>query len=155
MSSCPGYSVFSLMQSTGEILNGIFIWLLTLSYLEFQFDFFKISISLYLYWIPFMFFIVLFHSALFFWVFLELIQAFICVFFNFIDHSFFFLVNLGFELRASWWQSRHSTSCSTLPDFFCDGYFWDRVSQTICPGWTWTIILLISASWLAKITGQV
>jgi hypothetical protein len=23
--------------------------------------------------------------------------------------------------------------------------FWDRVSQTICPGWLWIAILLISA----------
>jgi hypothetical protein len=30
----------------------------------------------------------------------------------------------------------------------CVGYFWDRVlvSQTICPGWPWTMVLLISAS---------
>jgi hypothetical protein len=25
--------------------------------------------------------------------------------------------------------------------FFCDGFFWDRVSQTICPDWLWTMIL--------------
>jgi hypothetical protein len=32
--------------------------------------------------------------------------------------------------------------------------FWDRVSWTICPGWFWTEILLISASWVARITGM-
>jgi hypothetical protein len=29
---------------------------------------------------------------------------------------------------------------------------WDRVSWTICPGWPWTVILLISASQVARIT---
>jgi hypothetical protein len=28
----------------------------------------------------------------------------------------------------------------------------DRVSQTICPGWLWMVILLIFASWIARIT---
>jgi hypothetical protein len=37
---------------------------------------------------------------------------------------------------------------------YCIGYFWDRVSWTICPGWLRTPILLISASWVAKITGR-
>jgi hypothetical protein len=37
----------------------------------------------------------------------------------------------------------------------CDGYFWDGgVSQTICPGWLQTTILLISASWVARIIGM-
>jgi hypothetical protein len=31
-------------------------------------------------------------------------------------------------------------------------FFWDRVSWTICLGWLWTSILLISASWVARIT---
>jgi hypothetical protein len=30
-------------------------------------------------------------------------------------------------------------------------FFW--ISWTICPGWLWTMILLISASWVARITG--
>jgi hypothetical protein len=29
--------------------------------------------------------------------------------------------------------------------------YWDRVSWTVCPGWLQTTILLISASWLARI----
>jgi hypothetical protein len=37
--------------------------------------------------------------------------------------------------------------------FFWWRVFWDRVSQTICPGWLWTVVLLISASWVARITG--
>jgi hypothetical protein len=31
--------------------------------------------------------------------------------------------------------------------------FQDRVSQTVGPHWLQTVILLISASWIAKITG--
>jgi hypothetical protein len=38
--------------------------------------------------------------------------------------------------------------------FFCDGFFWDRVSWTICFGWLQTMILLISASWVARIIGM-
>jgi hypothetical protein len=34
--------------------------------------------------------------------------------------------------------------------FFCDGYFWDRVFWTICPGCLQTTTLLISASWVAS-----
>jgi hypothetical protein len=30
-------------------------------------------------------------------------------------------------------------------------FFQDRVLGTICPGWLWTTILLISASWIARI----
>jgi hypothetical protein len=33
------------------------------------------------------------------------------------------------------------------------GLFWDRVSETICLGWLWTMILPISASWVARIIG--
>jgi hypothetical protein len=58
--------------------------------------------------------------------------------------SFFFMV-LGLELRA------YTLSQSTSP--FCIKYFWDRVSQTICLGWLRTTILLIAASWVARITG--
>jgi hypothetical protein len=37
--------------------------------------------------------------------------------------------------------------------FFCEGFFWDRVLWTICLGWLWNLILLISVSWVARITG--
>jgi hypothetical protein len=57
---------------------------------------------------------------------------------NFIP-NFMFFCRLGFELRA------YTLSHSTSP-FFGDGFFPDRVSQTICWGWLQTIILLISAS---------
>jgi hypothetical protein len=35
---------------------------------------------------------------------------------------------------------------------FCEGFFQDRVSQAICPGWFGTTILLISASVVARMT---
>jgi hypothetical protein len=38
---------------------------------------------------------------------------------------------------------------ATLPALF----FWDRVSPTICLDWLRTMILLIFASWVARITG--
>jgi hypothetical protein len=59
---------------------------------------------------------------------------------------FFFLAILGFELRV------YILSYSTSP--FCVGFFWGRVSWTVCPGWLRTVILLISASWVARITGM-
>jgi hypothetical protein len=67
--------------------------------------------------------------------------------------NFFFAV-LGFELRASTlamqalYHLRHSTS-----PVFGVGYFQDRASWTICPGWLRNAILLISASQVARITG--
>jgi hypothetical protein len=59
---------------------------------------------------------------------------------------FFFFAVLGLELRA--FTLRHSP----IP-IFCDRVFWDRASQTICPGWFRTVILLIFASWVARMTG--
>jgi hypothetical protein len=60
----------------------------------------------------------------------------------------------GFELRTSGLLSRHSTTWDTPPAFFlCVEYFRARVSWTICLGWLWTLILLISTSWVARITG--
>jgi hypothetical protein len=43
------------------------------------------------------------------------------------------------------------SSWATPPAHFWDRFFWDRVSWTISLGWLWTAILLISASWVAKI----
>jgi uncharacterized membrane protein YcfT len=38
--------------------------------------------------------------------------------------------------------------------FFCGEFFRDRVLHTVCLGWLWTMILLISAFWVARITGM-
>jgi hypothetical protein len=71
---------------------------------------------------------------------LNLPAFFLCSFFFFL----FFEVS-RLELRA------YTLSHSTSP--FCVRYFQDRVSCTICPGWFQTVILLISASWVARIIG--
>jgi hypothetical protein len=44
---------------------------------------------------------------------------------------------------------------ATPPALFCDGFFQDRVSQTICPEGlqTTATVLLMFASWIARITG--
>jgi hypothetical protein len=36
---------------------------------------------------------------------------------------------------------------------FFSGYFGDGVSQTICPGWSWAVILPVSAFQVARILG--
>jgi hypothetical protein len=60
---------------------------------------------------------------------------------------FFFLSSTGV-----WTQDLHLEPLHQ--PFYCDFFFfWDRISQTICPGWLWTTVLLISASWIATITG--
>jgi hypothetical protein len=42
-------------------------------------------------------------------------------------------VLLRFELWVSHLLGRHSTTWGILPPLFCVRYFWNRVSQTICP----------------------
>jgi hypothetical protein len=42
---------------------------------------------------------------------------------------------------------------ATPPTLYCEEFFQNTVSQTICPGWLQTMILLISASWVARIIG--
>jgi hypothetical protein len=39
--------------------------------------------------------------------------------------------------------------------FFMIFFFRDRVSQSICPGWLPVTVLLISASWVVRITGWI
>jgi hypothetical protein len=36
---------------------------------------------------------------------------------------------------------------------FCEGFFETGSCRTICPCWLWTLVLLISASWVTRITG--
>jgi hypothetical protein len=58
---------------------------------------------------------------------------------------FFFLVVWGLNSGPSPWI--------TPPALFLWRCFRDRVLWTICPGWLWSTILLISASWVARIIG--
>jgi hypothetical protein len=53
-----------------------------------------------------------------------------------------------------WGLNSGSTPWAILPALFLWRVLWDRVSWTICQGWLWTVILLISASWVARITGM-
>jgi hypothetical protein len=55
------------------------------------------------------------------------------------------LCKQGKVLRCLW-------SLFELPS--CDEIFWDRVSQSVSPGWLWTVSLLISTSWVARIIGM-
>jgi hypothetical protein len=72
----------------------------------------------------------------------------------------------GWGWGFNWWTSTQAifflqywdlnsgpTPWATPPALFCDGFFQDRVSGTISPGLFQTLYLLISASWLARITG--
>jgi hypothetical protein len=66
---------------------------------------------------------------------------------------FFFLVRLGFELRAFCLQSRYCTTWAIPPVHFALFILEMGVFQTICLSWPLTVILLISASQVARIIG--
>jgi hypothetical protein len=74
-----------------------------------------------------------------------LIYLFICYFFIWWDWS----LNSGLH---TWKQVLYHLNHTSSP--FCSGYFGDGVLWTICPGWPPTIILLISAFQVARITGM-
>jgi hypothetical protein len=63
---------------------------------------------------------------------------------TFASKSFFFFFSTG-VLNSG------PTPWGSPPALFWT-VFWDRVLRTTCPGWLWTVILLISASWVAQIT---
>jgi hypothetical protein len=63
-------------------------------------------------------------------------------------------VVLDFFFFFCYWDLNSGpTSWTTPPALFCEEIFQDRVSWTICPGWLWTAILLISGFWVARISG--
>jgi hypothetical protein len=66
-------------------------------------------------------------------------------------------INISFLLSFFFffWQywGLNSLSHSTSPILWWVFSRRVRVSRTIYPGWPWTTILLISASWVARITG--
>jgi hypothetical protein len=73
--------------------------------------------------------------------------------------SFFLSFFLFFFCRTGVWTQEFMVARQALlllesvhQPFLCDGCFWDRVSWTICPGWLWTLILLIPAYWVARFT---
>jgi hypothetical protein len=64
----------------------------------------------------------------------------------------FFLPSFFFYGAGIWTQGLHLEPLHQ--PFIVMSFFWDRVSWTICLGWLRTMILLISASWVARITGM-
>jgi hypothetical protein len=66
--------------------------------------------------------------------------------------SIYFLWQYWYTVSV-WVLGRCSTTWAPPPALFCVGYFWERVSPSICLGWPQTAILLISASWVVRITG--
>jgi hypothetical protein len=86
--------------------------------------------------------------------------------FKFFSFSFGEPVRLRFEFRALlfkfcccccylffwyWGLNSGPTPWATPPALFCDGLFQDKVSWTVAWSWHQTMILLISASWVARI----
>jgi hypothetical protein len=65
--------------------------------------------------------------------------------------SFFFLSFFVFWSIGVWAQGLHLEPLHQ--PFFVMGIFQDRVSWTIPLGWLRTTVFLISASWVARITG--
>jgi hypothetical protein len=57
--------------------------------------------------------------------------------------------NFFFFFLPYWGLNLGSTPWATWPALFCDGFFQDRVSRTICLGWLWNPI-----SWVARIIGM-
>jgi hypothetical protein len=70
----------------------------------------------------------------------------LCLFFHLIVYLFIFLQSWGLNSGSSPWATPPAL-------FFCEGFFEIRSHGTICPGCLWTSILLISASWVGRITG--
>jgi hypothetical protein len=88
--------------------------------------------------------------------------SFLLLFFFFVCLFVCFCTTLEFELRASCLLSRPYTTWATPPALlwlfvclFVLVWFWDRVLGTLCPRLAQTFILLISASWVAWITGMI
>jgi hypothetical protein len=73
-----------------------------------------------------------------------------------LDHlPLFIIFEIGswFFFLKYWDLNSRPIPQRTLLALFGNDFFQDSVSQTICPDWLWILILLISASWIARITG--
>jgi hypothetical protein len=82
------------------------------------------------------------------WIILDNVYFFFCSFFVLANFFFSFFFCSG----RAWTQGLHNEPLRQL--FFCDRLFQDRVSRTIYLVWLQTMILLISASWVARIAGM-
>jgi hypothetical protein len=74
----------------------------------------------------------------------------VCVLGVFALRSLKLFARAGLKLQSSW--SVYVCVCMYLCVYV--GCFWDKVTQTICPGWPQTSVLLISASQVARLTGM-
>jgi hypothetical protein len=73
-----------------------------------------------------------------------------------IPHTVLFLFFYFWGSTGVWTSTCYAGTLPLQPlpqPFFVLGFFQDKVLQTICLGWLWTVILLISASWVVRITG--
>jgi hypothetical protein len=66
----------------------------------------------------------------------------------------FVYVVLKFQPRSSCLLPSWPTAWATKPAPFCFAYFQHRVSRIIFQGWLWTLFVLNSDSWVARITGM-
>jgi hypothetical protein len=57
-------------------------------------------------------------------------------------------------LLRFWGLNSGPSPWATPPALFLWRVFGDRVPRTICLSWLWTTVLLICASWVARITGM-
>jgi hypothetical protein len=67
--------------------------------------------------------------------------------------SIFLKIPVTFFFLWYWSLNSGLTSWAIPLALFCDDFFQDSVSCTIFLGWLWTLILLIFASWVARIIG--
>jgi hypothetical protein len=88
-----------------------------------------------------MFFLLIYCQKVIEYKFLVILVVF---FLSFSSSFFFFICHTGV-----WTQCLHFEPLCQ-PCFVLD-FFQYRVKQTICTGWLWTTILLITASWVARI----
>jgi hypothetical protein len=59
-----------------------------------------------------------------------------------------------FFFFQKFWFKKGAWTLAKTPALFLWRVFWDRILGTICPGWFQIAILLISASWVTRITGM-
>jgi hypothetical protein len=70
---------------------------------------------------------------------------------TFTFHAYIILFIYLFSYTRIWTQGLHLEPLHQ--PFFVMGFFQDRVSQIFCLNWLRATVLLISASWVARITG--
>jgi hypothetical protein len=84
------------------------------------------------------------------WVKLQFLLLLVNIRIKYLYHFYLFLFFFFFSTGV-WTQNLQTWA--TSPALFLWRVFQDRVLQTICLGWLQTMILLIAAFWVARITG--